>query len=54
MNSNEPIILTRDVEGTIVPVGTIVTLRKSELPTSLSRLVAAMPLSLMETCSDWR
>ena len=31
MNSNEPITLTRDVEGTIVPVGTKVTLRKGEL-----------------------
>ncbi|MFT6179122.1 MAG: putative FeS assembly SUF system protein SufT [Paracoccaceae bacterium] len=31
MNSNEPITLTRDVEGTIVPVGDIVTLRKGEL-----------------------
>jgi len=31
MNSNEPITLTRDVEGTVVPVGTKVTLRKGEL-----------------------
>ncbi len=31
MNSNEPIALTRDVEGTIVPVGTKVTLQKGEL-----------------------
>ncbi len=31
MNSNEPITLTRDVEGTIVPVGTKVTLQKGEL-----------------------
>jgi len=31
MNSNELITLTRDVEGTVVPVGTIVTLRKGEL-----------------------
>jgi len=31
MNSNEPITLTRDVEGTIVPVGTKVTLKKGEL-----------------------
>ncbi len=31
MNSNEPITLTRDVEGTVVPVGTKVTLQKGEL-----------------------
>ena len=31
MHSNEPITLTRDVEGTIVPVGTKVTLQKGEL-----------------------
>jgi len=30
MNSNEPITLTRDVEGTIVPAGTKVTLQKGE------------------------
>ena len=30
MNSNEPITLTRDVEGTVVPVGTKVTLQKGE------------------------
>jgi len=30
MNSNEPITLTRDVEGTIVPAGTKVTLHKGE------------------------
>jgi len=31
LNSNEPITLTRDVEGTVVPAGTIVTLQKGEL-----------------------
>jgi len=31
MNSNEPITLTRDVEGTVVPVGTKVILQKGEL-----------------------
>jgi len=31
MNSNEPIKLTRDVEGTVVPIGTKVTLQKGEL-----------------------
>ena len=31
MNANEPITLTRDVEGTIVPVGTKVTLKKGEV-----------------------
>jgi len=31
MNSNEPITLTRDVEATVVPVGTKVTLQKGEL-----------------------
>jgi len=31
MNSNEPITLARDVEGTVVPVGTKVTLQKGEL-----------------------
>ena len=31
MNSNEPITLTRDVEGHIVPDGTRVTLEKGEL-----------------------
>lgn len=31
MNSNEPITLTRDVEGTVVPVGTKVTLQKGAL-----------------------
>ena len=31
MNSNESITLTRDVEGTIIPVGTKVTLQKGEL-----------------------
>jgi len=31
MNSNEPITLTRDVEGTVVPVGDKVTLKKGEL-----------------------
>jgi len=31
MNANEPITLTRDVEGTVVPVGTKVTLQKGEL-----------------------
>ena len=31
MNSNEPITLTRDVEGTVVPVGSKVTLQKGEL-----------------------
>jgi len=31
MNSNEPITLIRDVDGTIVPIGTKVTLRKGEL-----------------------
>jgi len=31
MKSNEPITLTRDVEGTVVPVGTKVTLQKGEL-----------------------
>jgi len=31
MNTNEPIALTRDVEGTVVPVGTKVTLQKGEL-----------------------
>ena len=30
MNSNEPITLTRDVEGAVVPVGTKVTLQKGE------------------------
>ena len=30
MNSNEPVILTRDVEGSIVPAGTKVTLLKGE------------------------
>jgi probable FeS assembly SUF system protein SufT len=30
MNANEPITLTRDVEGTIVPAGTRVTLQKGE------------------------
>ena len=30
MNSNEPVTLTRDVEGTVVPVGTKVTLQKGE------------------------
>src|ERR1700675_3959123 len=30
MNSNEPIILTRDVEGTVIPTGTKVTLQKGE------------------------
>jgi len=30
MNSNEPITLTRDVEGTMVPVGDKVTLQKGE------------------------
>jgi probable FeS assembly SUF system protein SufT len=30
MNSNEPIILTRDVEGTVIPAGTKVTLQKGE------------------------
>ena len=30
MNSNEPITLTRDVEGTVVPAGTKVTLQKGE------------------------
>jgi len=30
MNSNEPITLTHDVEGTIVPAGTKVTLQKGE------------------------
>ena len=31
MHANEPITLTRDVEGTVVPVGTKVTLQKGEL-----------------------
>ena len=31
MHANEPITLTRDVEGTIIPVGTKVTLQKGEL-----------------------
>jgi len=31
MNSNELVALTRDVEGTVVPIGTKVTLRKGEL-----------------------
>ena len=31
MNLNEPITLTRDVEGTVVPIGTKVTLQKGEL-----------------------
>ena len=31
MNSNEPITLTRDVEGTVIPVGTKVTLQKGEM-----------------------
>lgn len=31
MNSNEPITLTRDVEGTVVPIGTKVILQKGEL-----------------------
>src|SRR5512142_2140373 len=30
MNSNEPVTLTRDVEGSIVPAGTKVTLLKGE------------------------
>jgi len=30
MNSNEPITLTRDVEGTVIPAGTKVTLQKGE------------------------
>ena len=30
MNSNEPITLTRDVEGTVIPTGTKVTLQKGE------------------------
>ena len=30
MNSNEAITLTRDVEGTMVPAGTKVTLQKGE------------------------
>jgi len=30
MNSNEPITLTRDVEGTLIPAGTKVTLQKGE------------------------
>src|SRR5271166_3900203 len=30
MNSNEPITLTRDVEGTVIPAGTKVTLPKGE------------------------
>ena len=30
MNSNEPITLTRDVEASVVPVGTKVTLQKGE------------------------
>ena len=30
MNSNEPITLTRDVEGTFIPAGTKVTLQKGE------------------------
>ena len=31
MNSNEPITLARDVEGTMVPAGTKVTLQKGEM-----------------------
>ncbi|MDQ3253900.1 MAG: putative Fe-S cluster assembly protein SufT, partial [Acidobacteriota bacterium] len=31
MSSNEPITLTRDVEGTVVPVGTKVILQKGAL-----------------------
>ena len=31
MNSNEPITLTRDVEGPVVPAGTKVTLQKGEM-----------------------
>ena len=30
MNSNEPITVTRDVEGTVIPTGTKVTLQKGE------------------------
>ena len=30
MNSNEPITLTRDVEGTMIPAGTKVTLHQGE------------------------
>ena len=30
MNSNEPVTLTRDVEASIIPVGTKVTLQKGE------------------------
>ena len=51
MNSNEPKILTRDVEASVVPVGTKVTLKRASRPTSRNRSAAATPSSSTATCS---